>query len=107
MGKEEYTRLRADIQREIDRHGEKAEKLRQRLTADDITEAHMRSREAFVAQIRGRLLDATFDTKRAVLEALQVTGDATWTDDGRAKITLSDLCPPIAVGLSSKPAERL
>ncbi len=64
MGKQEYTRLRADIQREADRAIEKAEKLRQRLTADGITEAHMRSREEFVAQIRGRLLDADFNAKR-------------------------------------------
>ena len=107
MGKQEYTRLRADIQREADRAIEKAEKLRQRLTADGITEAHMRSREEFVAQIRDQLLDADFNAKREVLGALQVTGDVTWTEEGRAEITLSGLFPPIEVGLSSSTSERL
>jgi len=107
MGKEEYTRFRADIQREIDRSVEKADKLRQRLTAGEITESQMRSMEQYIAQIRDRLDSADFTTKRQILEALQVSGDVIWTEDGQVEITLSGLFPPTTVGLSNSTLESL
>jgi hypothetical protein len=68
MGKEAYTRFRVDIRREIGRSVEKADKLRQRLTADEITESQMRSMAHYLAQIRDRLDSADFATKRQILE---------------------------------------
>jgi len=100
MPKNEYTRRRRDIEKEIAEWEREGREIQGRLETEAITQERMEAIETFAVEVAEGIELLDFEEKRKVLRMLEVSGKV-YQDDKEPWIELEGLFPLTEVGLSS------
>jgi len=100
MPKNEYTRRRRDIEKEIAEWEREGREIQGRLETEAITQERMQAIETFAVEVAEGIELLDFEEKRKVLRMLEVSGKV-YQDDKEPWIELEGLFPLTEVGLSS------
>jgi site-specific DNA recombinase len=106
MKKEEYARLRREIEAEMTGRRREIAELRKRMEAASISEEQIHAVEEFAAEVRQGIDSLNFEEKRKVLHLLGIRGTVRHDAEQRASIELRGLFPDAGVGLSSSTPAR-
>ena len=101
MKKDEYARLRREIEAEMSGRRREIAELRKRKEATSISEEQIHAVEEFASEIRQGIDSLNFEEKRKVLHLLGIRGTVRHDGEQGASIEVSGLFPNAGVGVSS------